>query len=68
MHDNNSTVPIYKKPLLTIEEASAYTNIGQNKISELLNNPRCKFVLYVGTKRLVKRLELEKYLADEIEI
>lgn len=30
------TTPIYQKCALTIEEAADYSNIGQNKISELL--------------------------------
>jgi hypothetical protein len=43
-------------------------NIGINKISELLNNPLCEFVLYVGKKRLVKRKEFEKYIEKTLEI
>lgn len=37
---------------LTIEQAAEYSNIGRNKISELLKQPNCKFVLYVGKKKL----------------
>ena len=29
-------VPIWKKKTLTIEEAAEYSNIGQNKLTELL--------------------------------
>ena len=43
-------------------------NIGVNKISELLNNPLCEFVLHVGKKRLVKRKEFEKYIEKTLEI
>ena len=57
MRDNQKTVPIHEKVAMTIEEAAAYSSIGQNKLSELLKNPRCPFVLYVGTKKLVKRLQ-----------
>ena len=41
-------VPICEKAALTIEEAAEYSNIGQNRLSELLKQPRCTFVLYVG--------------------
>ena len=43
-------VPIEKKLNLTIREAAEYSNIGMNKINEMLRNPMCSFVLYVGTK------------------
>lgn len=60
--------PIWEKALLTIEEASAYSNIGINKLYELTNNSMCHFVLFVGNKRLIKRKEFEKYLENTIAI
>ena len=66
--NNKFYVPISEKVLLTIEEAASYSNIGINKISELLNNPLCEFVLHVGKKRLVKRKEFEKYIEKTLEI
>lgn len=56
-----------KKAKLTEEEAAAYSNIGINRISNMLNSPFCPFVYYVGTKRLVKRKEFEKYLEKTSE-
>ncbi|MGN0394246.1 MAG: excisionase [Coprococcus sp.] len=61
-------VPICDKVALTIEEAAEYSNIGQNKLSNLLKQPRCPFVLYVGTKKLVKRKEFERFISESIEI
>ena len=58
------TVAISDKVALTIEEAAEYSNIGQNKLSALLKEPRCPFVLYVGTKKLVKRKEFEKFISE----
>ncbi len=66
--NNKYYVPISEKVLLTVEEAASYSNIGINKISELLNNPLCEFVLHVGKKRLVKRKEFEKYIEKTLEI
>ena len=62
MEKEKKNVEIYQKVLLTIEEAAQYSHIGQNKISELLKMPRCNFVLYVGKKKLVKRLPFEDFL------
>jgi excisionase family DNA binding protein len=55
-------VPIWEKTNLTIEEASAYSGVGMNKLRELSNDDSCSFVLWNGTKRLIKRKKLDEYL------
>ena len=66
--DAKCHVPICEKYALTIEEAAEYSNIGQNRLSELLKAPRCPFVLFVGRKKLVKRKEFEKFISESIEL
>ena len=61
-------IPVYKKPLLTKEEAAAYSHVGINKLEELLKIPNCSFVIYVGKKKLIKRKEFEKFISENIEI
>ena len=61
-------VPIHLKTTLTIREAAEYSNIGINKIDSMLRTPNCPFVLYVGTKKLVKRKEFERYIAEKLAI
>ena len=61
-------VPIYQKVTLTIKEAAEYSNIGINKIESLLKQPNCPFVLYVGTRKLVKRREFEEFIREELVI
>ena len=61
-------VPIYHKLTLTIKEAAEYSNIGINKIESLLKQPNCPFVLYVGTRKLVKRREFEEFIREELVI
>ncbi len=58
-------VPIYQKMVLTIREAAEYSNIGINKIDAMLKQPGCPFVLYIGTRKLVKRKEFEKYISEK---
>ena len=65
---NVDKLSINQKYTLTIEEAAEYSNIGQNRISNLLKNPRCSFVLHVGKKKLVKRKEFEDFLSRSVEI
>lgn len=61
-------VPIHLKMTLTIKEAAEYSNIGINKIDSMLRQLNCPFVLYVGTRKLVKRREFEDYIRREITI
>ena len=68
MKCNKIEIPVYKKLLLTKEEASAYSHVGINKLEELLKIPNCSFVIYVGKKKLIKRKEFEKFISENIEI
>lgn len=61
-------VPIHLKVTLTIREAAEYSNIGINKIDSMLRTPNCPFVLYVGTKKLVKHKEFEEFLSQRLII
>ena len=58
------SVPIHQKVTLTIQEAAEYSNIGTNKIEDLLQKPNCPFVLYIGTQRLIKHKELKDYIGQ----
>ena len=57
-------VPIWEKSNLTLEEAAAYSGIGINKLRDITNGEHCKLVLWVGSKRLIKRKRLDKYLEE----
>lgn len=61
-------VPVWEKANLTIEEAVAYSNIGTNKLREITNSENCKFVLWVGNKRLIKRKAFDDYIATVYSI
>jgi hypothetical protein len=58
-------IPIYLKLNLTIEEAMAYSNIGENTLREELAKPYCPFVLKIGNRRLVKRKEFEIWNSEQ---
>lgn len=61
-------VPIHLKMTLSIREAAEYSNIGINKIDRMLRSPNCPFVLFVGTKKLVKRKEFEQFISSKLII
>ena len=55
-------IPIWEKSNLSLEEAAAYSGIGINKLREITNEDRCKFVLWVGNKRLIKRRLFDQFI------
>lgn len=61
-------VPIWKKITLTVDEAVAYSGIGEGKIRSLLAEQGCPFALFIGNRRLVKREAFEKYLNGHYSI
>lgn len=61
-------VPIWHKTNLTVEEAEAYSGVGKTKLRQISNSDDCPFVLWNGTKRLIKRKQLDKYLENMFSI
>ena len=68
MEKSIGKVPIHLKMTLTAQEAAEYSNIGINKIDSMLRSPNCPFVLFVGSKKLVKRKEFEQYISQALVI
>ena len=54
-------IPIADKYNLTLDEAAAYFNIGTDKLREISEQNRTLAIM-VGTKRLIKKKAMEKYL------
>lgn len=65
-------IPIWHKYALTIEEASRYFGIGENKLREIAykdtNAILPCFTLKNGSKTLIKRSKFESHLDHEIVI
>lgn len=64
-----SGVPIWKKYILTVNEAVEYFNISNKKIRKLVDydiNSDSRFALLNGTKILIKRKKFEEFL-DAVE-
>ena len=38
------------------------------RIDSMLRTPKCPFVLFVGTKKLVKRKEFEQFISEKLVI
>ena len=64
----SDVVPIWEKANLSMEEAAAYFGIGINKLREMTNEDNCPFVLWNGSKRMIKRKAFEKFLEADYSI
>ena len=65
MNEEEKTMPpvrLSEKWLLTITEASQYFGIGQGTLKRISDDPQCDFVLWIGRKRMFKRVQLERFL------
>ena len=63
-----NNISIEHKYNLTVKEAAEYFNIGENKLREITDRNDCSVVLWVGSKRLIKRSALEKYLETQFSV
>ena len=61
-------VPICKRVLISVEEAAAYTSIGVKKLRKMTKDPDCSYVLWIGTKRMLKRRMFDEYLQNSYYI
>ena len=62
---DDKQVQIKDKFCLTIEEASAYFNIGEKKLRKIVSdNLDSGFIIQNGVKFLVKRKQFETFLDD----
>ena len=61
-------IPFWEKSNLTLEGAAAYSGIGVNKLRELTNEEGCEFVLWVGSKRLIKKQKFNEFIEKSYSI
>lgn len=60
---SNPDVPIWEKYTLTIEEASKYFRIGENKLRKLAEeNLSANWVILNGNRIQIKRKQFEKVI------
>ena len=67
MQDPES-VPIHLKLTLPLKKHLNTAISASTKLMLCLKQPNCPFVLYVGSKKLVKRKEFEAYISSKLII
>lgn len=68
LEKQKNKVPIWEKANLTLEEMALYSGIGVHKLRSLTDSPDCKFVLWIGNKRLIKRKQFDEYIDKQYSI
>lgn len=66
LKDLEEGVPLWLRELLTIEQASKLYNIGINRLRAITDDVNCPFVVYVGSKRMIKRRKFTAYLNSDL--
>ena len=60
---NRDMIPVWKRYVLTIEEAANYYHIGENKLRMIADeHPEADFVIMNGNRILFKRQKFEDFL------
>ena len=58
MHD--LSMPLWERYLMTIEEASSYFRIGENKLRQIANEHKRECVVMNGNRMLIRKRILKK--------
>ena len=53
---------------MSVAEAAMYTGLSANKIYEMTSDEKCSFVIWIGSRRVIKRKSFEKYLERQYSI
>ena len=61
-------IPIWRKANLSIEEAAAYSGIGMAKLYEMTESEDCPFVLWIDSRRMIKRKAFDEYIERQYSI
>lgn len=59
-----------ERPVMVIQadNFTEYFGIGSNKIYELTEKENCPFVIWIGSRRVIKRTAFERFLEKQYSI
>lgn len=63
--NNTNVIPIWKRYLISVSEASEYYHIGENKMRAIIEEHiGDEFIIMNGNRALLKREKFEKFLDE----
>jgi hypothetical protein len=64
---NNHEIPVWRKYVLSVQEAAKYFHIGDKKLRKLIDeNPDADFILWNGSRPQIKRKMFERYIDEKL--
>ena len=66
--DKAEHIPIWEKKCLTVEEAAAYSGIGERRLKALLMDKDCSFRIARSDRLLIIREKLEEFIDSSTEL
>ena len=60
-------IPIWEKKCLTVEEAAAYSGIGERRLKALLMDKDCSFRIARSDRLLIIREKLEEFIDSKVK-
>lgn len=64
---NKNDIPVWRKYVLSVQEAAQYFHIGEKKLRKLIDeNPDADYILWNGTHSLLKRTVFEKFVDEKL--
>ena len=64
---NNNEIPVWRKYILSVQEAAKYFHIGDKKLRKLIDeNPDADFILWNGSRPQIKRKMFERYIDEKL--
>ena len=65
--DDSYDIPIWRKYILSVQEASKYFHIGDKKNRKLIDeNPDAEFILWNGSRPQIKRRLFEQFVDEQL--
>lgn len=62
-----SEIPIWRKYILSVQEASEYFHIGYKKLRKLIDEqPDAEYILWNGTRPQIKRKVFERFVDEKL--
>lgn len=59
----NTSVPIWEKYTLTVDEAAQYFRIGEGRLRKLISDhPNAEYLIYNGNRAQIKRKLFEQFI------
>lgn len=66
--EKRELVPVWRRALLTLEEAAAYSGVGVKKLRKMTDHAECEYVLWIGSHRMIKRKLFDQLLENSFSV